>query len=160
MPRQPSQRSLDVARSLLQKSLNHEFTRKRQNKPPPLRQTSAEDLRPIATQDGLRLLRQISRRIDKDLKRRKDQVSALLAVIHFRKAGVLWEHLPVLPSARQLVQIVDARRITSKAHARLVLDVLQNNELATLLGAHSEALASAHDTWHQARDPRRVRTDA
>jgi hypothetical protein len=76
MPRQPSQHSLGVAKSLLQKSLNHEFTRKKRNKPPPLRQASTADLRPIATQEGLQLLRQISRRIDKDLKGRKDQVSA------------------------------------------------------------------------------------
>jgi len=155
MPRQPSQHSLDVARSLLQKSLNHEFTRKRQNRPPPLRHSPSVDLRPIATQEGLRLLRQISRRIDKDLKGRNDQVSALLAVIHFSRAGVLWEHLPVLPSARLLARIVDTGHIESKAHAKLVIDVLRSDELVSLVGDYSEALASAHDIWQRARDARR-----
>ena len=157
MPRPPSLRSIDVARSLLQKSLNHEFTRKRQNKPPPLRNTSIRDFGPIATRAGLQLLRQISRRIDRDLKGRKDQVSALLAIVHFTKAGVLWEHLPVVPGARYLAAIVRTGRIESNAQASLVMDVIRNNELVCLLGTHSEALASAYDAWHQSRQARRER---
>lgn len=160
MPRAPSLRSFELARSLLQKSLNHEFTRKRQNKPPPLRHSSAEDLGPIATIAGLRLLRQISRRIDRDLKGRKDQVSALLAIIHFTEAGVRWEHLPVIPAARHLAAVERTGRIASNAQAKLVIDVLRNNDLVSQLGVHSEALASAYDVWHQARHSRRERTDA
>ena len=160
MPRQPSTRALELARSLMLKSLNHEFTRGRTKAPQSLRQISIDETRPLASREGVKLLRQISRRIDDDLRGWKDQSNALLAVIRLSHVGVWWEHLPVLPSARVLARIADTGHIKSRTEALFVLSVLLNNELVGHLSAHSEALGAAHHKWQSKRTRPAESTDA
>jgi hypothetical protein len=147
MPRQPSSAAIREAQSLLLKTLGYESEQKRRRHglPPPV--VTESEASKLASGEGLKLLRQVGRRVDGFLKERKDQSDALLSVIRLRELGVLPKHLPVLPSARMLVRVCNRGRAASAREATLVLRVLKNPELVGLLGENAEVLGRALDEW-------------
>ena len=149
MSRHPSSAAIQEAQSLLLKTLGCESEAKRKRRGMPEPKVSEEDARPLATTRGRTLLHQVSRRVDKLLRGRKDQADALLSVIRLGKLGVMPGHLPVLPSARTLYRICKRGRVTSRAEAALVESVLRNTELVCQLGTHAQALGNALDAWQR-----------
>ena len=147
MPRHPSATAIREARSLLLKAMSYESEAKRKKRALPEPIVGDEEAMPLATGEGLKLLRQVARRVDWFLREQKDQADALLTVIRLRESGVLPEHLPVLPSARTLLRICTRGRVTSRKEAALVIRVLHNEELACYLGENAEALGKALDAW-------------
>jgi hypothetical protein len=160
MPRHPSSAAIREAQSLLLKTLGYESEQKRRRhglSPPVVTEAEASKL---ASGEGLKLLRQVGRRVDGFLKERRDQSDALLSVVRLREFGVLPKHLPVLPSARMLVRVCDRGRAASAreaalVEAALVLRVLKNPELVGLLGENAEVLGRALDGWNPTSSTKR-----
>jgi hypothetical protein len=157
MPRQHSSAAIREAQSLLLKTLGYESEQKRRRHgfPPPV-VTEAEASK-LASGEGLKLLRQVGRRVDGFLRERKDQSDALLSVVRLREFGVLPKHLPVLPSARMLVRVCSRGSAASAKEANLVLRVLKNPELVGLLSENAEVLGRALDGWNSTAPTQRTK---
>ena len=147
MPRGPSAQNFADARSLLLKSVMGSPPRRGGRDPIRAPQYTDEDVGPLADREGLKLLRQVSRRGDASLRSHPRQADCLSIVLLCRRSGVLEKHLPVLPSARALKRIADRGDVRNKREALLVQQVLSHQELLSHLGEWAEVLGRSLDPW-------------
>jgi hypothetical protein len=144
----PSALRLADAKSLLLKTSVAIPPKRGRYVPRIVKSTETAYSRPLATREGLKLLRQVSARVDRMLRSSPNQVGALQAVLWCRDNGVLQKHLPVLPSARTLKRVADRGIVESAKEARLVESVLSDATLVAELGPWAEVLGQALDPWY------------
>jgi hypothetical protein len=148
MPQPPSARSLAEANSLLQKTSVAIPRNRGRYVPRPASSVPSRDAHRFASREGLKLLRQISARVDRMLRSSPNQVGALLAVLWCQRSGVLEKHLPVLQSARVLRRVAERGSVETSTEAKLVESVLADSTLVTELGPWAEVLGRGLDPWY------------
>ncbi len=147
MPRPTLPSRLDIARSLkLKVALYVQSSAKEGRGASPVEGLDAY-ANELADRRQMGALRAIAGEIDTWLRELSSPPSALLLVARMRRAGVLEQHLPVLPSARRLRAVALRGNIKSRADAQLVQSTLMNPDLAHLLGPNAQVLGAALDRW-------------